>query len=137
MSTFFQNIQSWFSRHGRARTIVIVFLIALSIVELRSIFIEFHETYVRGNGYLSYRHGQMQRTPVVTTPGDIAGWMTFRYLNFVFKLPPAYLATELHISDKQYPNIQISRYARTHQIDSVQFLDSVQKAVASYTAPTL
>jgi hypothetical protein len=41
----------------------------------------------------------------------IQSWMTFDYINKVFRLPTSYLESFLHISDSHYPNMLISQYA--------------------------
>lgn len=69
-------------------------------------------------------------------PATIGDWMTFDYLNAVFKLPPEYLQTALGIQDSRYPNISLRQYAQNHAIDEDIFLGQVQKALAARTAST-
>jgi hypothetical protein len=53
-----------------------------------------------------------QDHPWVATDVDkIRDWMTFDYINKVFRLPPAFLKDALGITDALYPNITLRRYA--------------------------
>jgi len=63
----------------------------------------------------------------------IQSWMTFDYINTIFKLPPAYLQTALGITDAHYPHISLTRYAHTNKIDTNTFLTEVENTVASST----
>ncbi len=62
----------------------------------------------------------------------IASWMTFDYINRIFALPSDYLKNTLVISDSSYPLIPISRYAKNHKLDEIQFLAEMKKTVADY-----
>ncbi|MBU6370455.1 MAG: hypothetical protein KGH93_02185 [Patescibacteria group bacterium] len=66
----------------------------------------------------------------------VASWMTFGYVNMIFKLPPEYLQNDLAISDGGYPNVSIGHYAKTHALDQKLFVVAAQKAVAAYFATT-
>jgi hypothetical protein len=63
---------------------------------------------------------------------EIQSWMTFRYVDFVFHLPPGYLAGQLGIAGSSYTNETLGAYSATHGIPTAAFLQSVQSAVASY-----
>ncbi|MDE2030943.1 MAG: hypothetical protein KGI58_01640 [Patescibacteria group bacterium] len=77
------------------------------------------------NGYISHF-----RTPV--TINSIRIWMTFDYLNFIFKLPPDYLKTSLNIDDKKYPNIRISEYVKRKNISPSVFIFEIKQAITNY-----
>jgi hypothetical protein len=64
--------------------------------------------------------------PIVS---EIQGWMTFRYINYVFNLPTNYLGSKLDISDSNYPNITLNKYAGAHGLGQAEFLSSVKNAV--------
>jgi hypothetical protein len=66
------------------------------------------------------------------SPSQIQDWMTFRYINSVFHLPPQYLAQTLKISDVYYPNLVIGTYAASHKLNPADFLTSVKQAVSAY-----
>jgi len=60
---------------------------------------------------------------------DIHTWMTFDYLNVVFKLPTDYLKNKLSITDPRYPNIIINRYALLNDINPQQLLYTIQQLI--------
>ena len=62
----------------------------------------------------------------------VQGWLTFDYLNFVFRLPPTYLESKLPASDNRYPNISIDHYADRHALGHPQFLVIVKSAIRDY-----
>jgi hypothetical protein len=65
---------------------------------------------------------------------QIQAWMTFRYVDFVFHLPPSYLGTELQISNTLYQNQTLAAYAAANGVDAATFVQSVQAAVSAYQA---
>ncbi|MCX6712150.1 MAG: hypothetical protein NT041_00475 [Candidatus Vogelbacteria bacterium] len=62
----------------------------------------------------------------------IQPWLTFDYINFVFRLPPNYLAGKLPVPDSRYPNISIEKYADRHNLDQKQFLTDLKAAIQDY-----
>src|ERR1035437_1622120 len=62
----------------------------------------------------------------------IASWMTFDYINHVFRLPPQYLKLTLGINDSQYPHLTISRYAQENKIAEGVFIAQIQNTVKNY-----
>ena len=78
--------------------------------------------YEGGRLYPSHRH----QAP---SPEEIRGWMTFRYINHVFKLPPDYLQNELHIATSTYLNISIEQFAHVTQASSAATLEHVRNSV--------
>ncbi len=85
------------------------------------------------SGMLRPTTARMRRQrQVIMSPSQIQDWMTFRYINSVFRLPPQYLSQTLKISDSYYPNLVISTYAASHQLNAAQFLASVKQAVTAY-----
>jgi hypothetical protein len=63
---------------------------------------------------------------------QIQGWMTFRYIGYVFHLPANYLAANLKITDPNYPNITLNKYASGHNLNGTTFVQSIRGAVAAY-----
>jgi hypothetical protein len=61
-------------------------------------------------------------------------WMTFSYINTIFKLPADYLKTNLNITDMRYPNITLGGYIIKNKLDKNIYLESVKKAVSDYFA---
>ncbi|MDD2565782.1 MAG: hypothetical protein PHZ26_04400 [Candidatus Gracilibacteria bacterium] len=62
----------------------------------------------------------------------IESWMTFKYINVIFKIPEEYLKTKLYIVDKKYPNIPLGKYARNSKIENTIFLNQVKELVLEY-----
>lgn len=75
------------------------------------------------------------RTLGVNNVNIIQSWMTFSYINKVFKLPTNYLKNTLNISDSRYPNIPLEDYAEKAKIKTADFTTKVQDAVHSYLTP--
>ncbi len=71
---------------------------------------------------------------ILMSPTQIQDWMTFRYINSIFRLPPPYLAQTLNITDAYYPNLVIGTYASSRQLNPAAFLESVKQAVTAYPA---
>ena len=68
----------------------------------------------------------------IENTGLVDTWMTFRYTNLIFKLPPDYLKDNLNISDTRYPNISLGGYIKNNKLDKTIFLESVRKAISDY-----
>ena len=66
----------------------------------------------------------------IATPDDIQSWMTFGYINFIFKIPDSYLQNRLGIVDAKYPRIQIQKYAREHKLDVGVLLTAIKQSLA-------
>jgi len=64
--------------------------------------------------------------------GLIRSWMTFDYVNKLFKLPADYLSGQLVISDTHYPNISIRTYAKNSHLNESVVLGEVEQDVRSY-----
>jgi len=71
------------------------------------------------------------------TQSDIAflrSWMTFDYINHLFRLPPGYLAGKLSISDSHYPRLTISSYITHNHLDGAMVMRELEDALrASFT----
>lgn len=71
--------------------------------------------------------------PLTANNADlIRSWMTFDYVNKTFNLPADYLKAQFKISNTHYPLISISGYARSQNINSNTFLNSVIESVQKY-----
>jgi hypothetical protein len=77
-------------------------------------------------------HRLSLRRPATLEPAAIATWMTFDYLNMVFKLPPDYLKTSLSITDARYPRLTIKRLAADQKADPAIALTAVKAAVQAF-----
>jgi hypothetical protein len=76
--------------------------------------------------HLSLRH------PTTLEPAAIATWMTFDYLNMVFKIPPDYLKNELNITDARYPRLTIKGLASDRKANAALILTGVKTAVENF-----
>lgn len=84
--------------------------------------------HVVPNFAIAHRRG----AATVSDAAYIQPWMTFEYLDFAYKLPPAYLQLGLNITDAQYPRISIQQYAATAGIDPAVLTGQVISLVQSY-----
>ena len=75
------------------------------------------------------------RTLNVNDVNTIRPWMTFDYINKVFKLPADYLKNTLNISSSHYPNISFGSYAKEEKVNAADFITKVREAVHSYLTP--
>jgi len=76
-------------------------------------------------------HRRTRSRPALTS-SQIEGWMTFRYVGFAFHLPISYLATKLNITDPNFLNTTLDKYAVVHNLNGATFLQQVREVVASY-----
>lgn len=132
METKMHKIRSWLHKHDGWRLTLAIVLVALAALELHALVANVKETRQADEQYLSYQRGRIIRTSDTITAADIQPWMTFSYINFVFKLPPGYLQSALAITDSRYPNIQIARYVRLQRLSLEQFLLEVRQAVGQH-----
>jgi len=72
------------------------------------------------------------RRPTTLEPATIATWMTFDYLNMVFKMPPDYFKSSLAITDARYPRMTIKRLATDRQTNSAIILTAVKAALQAF-----
>lgn len=85
---------------------------------------------------MNYPHEAVPKKPFTAdpvSPDEIEEWMTFSYINTVFKLPTDYLADTLGIVDSAYPKLSILRYVRTHHIPSDQFISELKRVLIDYS----
>jgi hypothetical protein len=72
---------------------------------------------------------------VPLTAGEVTiirPWMTFDYINRIFKLPPNYLKTNLSITDPSYPRATLSSDAAYSHTDATLLMNQVEGAVYNY-----
>jgi hypothetical protein len=68
----------------------------------------------------------------IQDPTQIEGWMTFSYVDYIFKLPKDYLLKSFAITDSHYPNLEINQYANEKKFDTANFLKQIRESVAQY-----
>lgn len=62
----------------------------------------------------------------------IESWMTFHYINIIFKVPENYLKDKLNIVDEKYPNISLLKYMNKNNINNVEFLNKLKWVLGEY-----
>jgi len=111
----------------------VVLLAVLCVLALYWFVSAFRQIYSEGDLRPDYPLRNVPVAPMpATTVTTIDTWMTFNYLNVVFKLPPTYLQKQLKITDPRYPNIRIDGYARRNHLSPETVLHAVQQAIRNY-----
>ncbi len=106
---------------------------AVLAYSLWALIVEF-QTFNQG-GYLRRQHVRhLQRGVVEFDANKISGWMTFKYINLIFNLPPEYLKNELKITDKRYPDVSIVSLAKRQKQDSAEILQATIAAIKAHSA---
>lgn len=83
------------------------------------------------------REGILHKRQVASAALDLSYidyWMTFEYLNTVFKLPDSYLQQQLNITNSRYPRLSIARYASSHKIKRAAAIAQVKQLISNYLA---
>ncbi|KKQ20725.1 MAG: hypothetical protein US34_C0006G0025, partial [Candidatus Nomurabacteria bacterium GW2011_GWC2_36_9] len=62
----------------------------------------------------------------------VSAWMTFDYINVIFKIDPNYLKETLSINDPRYPNIRIGHYVKRNQLNEATFFSGLEQAISNY-----
>ncbi|MFA6386170.1 MAG: hypothetical protein WCW04_00135 [Candidatus Paceibacterota bacterium] len=115
------------------KIIIVVILALLFLISLIWFASTFKQLYRTGNLEVDYSiTGRPTRLHRPITISDIRVWMTFDYVNVIFKLDPLYLKNTLVITDSKYPNISIEAYARHNRINSQVLLHNIEQAIINY-----
>ncbi len=77
---------------------------------------------------LVHAHGPLTANDV----GLIRPWMTFDYINTLYKVPLDYLKTQLSITDPSYPRLSLSGYAEYDATSTTAVLGVVEHSLAAY-----
>ena len=110
--------------------IILVLLFLVSLIWFASTFKQLYKTGKLGVDYSINGHPTRLHRPI--TISDIRIWMTFDYLNVIFKLDPLYLKNTLIITDSKYPNISIEAYARHNRINPQVLLHNIGQIIINY-----
>ena len=129
-SKYFETFRNNFLSHFMVVSLLVLLLI-FSFLFYRNI------GSVRRLGILGQHRtmsGSLLNNKIITIDDVkyIDKWMTFRYINFIFKMPESYLSGTLSMDDMRYPNISLWRYAWDKNIDTTTFLDQVKNSVTKY-----
>lgn len=88
---------------------------------------------LKKSGYLKPARSLRRHVNAATpSPDQIQDWMTFSYINYVYRLPEKYLAEKILIRQPNYSNLTLNKYAKQNSLDSGQLLSQVKKAVKDY-----
>ncbi len=108
--------------------VLVFFFVRQSIILRREQVLSARELWISN---LLKQHGSPTQSDVVF----IRPWMTFDYVNQLFKLPPGYLEAHLSITDSGYPHVTLSSYAQHNNLNTNAFLSSVDDAIVQYLTP--
>jgi hypothetical protein len=117
---------------ARQRGFLVGILVVLCVLEFRAINYDVRDIHQSGEFPVRYSNGRVVREVEQISVSDIAPWMTFAYVNFVFKLPSSYLQAILGVQDGRYPNIQIGGFARRSGQPSAAVTATIQNAVRRF-----
>ncbi len=116
-----KKIKSPFARN------IFIFIILIFLLILTSVyFVRIFKSYYN-SGQLKIHHKNSEN--IYARIGNIRPWMTFDYLNTVFKLPSDYFKNKLSITDFKYPNIRIDHYALSQKINPEQMLFNIKQLI--------
>ncbi len=89
---------------------------------------------LKNNQHLAWQNYISIYHPKPVLVADISSWMTFDYINKIFKLPETLLKDTLQINDKRYPLLTIRQYTRETNTNTGLLVQNIQKAVETYLA---
>jgi hypothetical protein len=105
--------------------ILLAFLVWQSISLHRQHILTARELWIMN---LFQHHGP----PTAADVDIVRPWMTFNYVNTLFRVPPDYLQMQLQITDATYPKITIGGYAKKNGLDTNMFLQNVELTLKQY-----
>jgi hypothetical protein len=124
----------YFSKYNIwAQVVLVLIILFVALLEIQAISAEIRDLRAEK---MNYPHEAVPKEPFTAdpvSPDEIEEWMTFSYINTVFKLPTDYLADTLGIVDSAYPKLSILRYVRTHHIPSDQFISELKRVLIDYS----
>lgn len=130
MQKHIQQVRHTFRKGTQARLVLIMSLVLLFGVEIGAFMRDVREA--REIKAMHAEYGVPHRLDVINPNiEEVDAWMTFEYINIVFRLPENYLKDELAITDEKYPRIPIGGYARRHDIDRAALLVRIKTLIAA------
>jgi len=124
-----KNILTTPKNYKALQWLTLVLLTAILAVALYSLTRNFEIMKLNGEMRMSLRRQSLNRN---LSPAQIRGWMTFRYINTVFRLPADYLKNGLNITDPRYPNLSIDSLAKAQKTDSKPLLAKTVGLIKSF-----
>ena len=127
-------MKNFFSYQKNKKIVIIIILAILCLISLIWFILSIKELRRSGElrsnynfkKHLTYLHN-------ITNANNIMPWMTFDYINVIFRLDPVYLKNNLMINDPRYPNIRIDNYTKRLHLNTQIFLHYLQQAITNYT----
>jgi len=118
---------------GRTKIKKILVIVILTVGIFSWIYV-FFDVYQIRNHRLSFQNylSRYHRAPVSIS--NISSWMTFDYINKIFKLSPTYLSQTLKITDSKYPLLTIGQYSKKINASSTFLIKNIQNAIEIYSA---
>lgn len=115
------------------RKIRIFIVIILAILTIgASLWFIYNFKYLEKEGSLKVEHRFKDKSTFVNKRiaiDNIKPWMTFNYLNVIFKLNPIYLKNSLNITDSRYPNIRIDQYTRKNNLNPFSYIEKIKSVI--------
>lgn len=128
-------------RKIKTSSVIILVLVGVALLALAFGLFSFVRIYrdLHRHGLL-YRQGRLPfERPVPDyalrrqqQSGNIRDWMTFSYINRVFGLPNEYLQSKLIITDKKYPNVSISSWAKQSHQEAQELTSQLINLIRNY-----
>ncbi len=128
MKRHIDHVRHTFRKGTQARLVLIMSLVLLFGVEIGAFMRDIREA--REIKAIHAEYGTPHRLDVINPNiEEIDAWMTFEYLNIIFRLPENYLQENLALTDEKYPRISIGAYARRHDIDRTTLLANIRSLI--------
>ena len=118
---------------GLLLSILVILIVLAAYFQFREYNL-FQISQSRIDNHLKFLQAFNNRKTALTASdvGLIQPWMTFDYVNTIFKLPATYLKDTLNISDSSFPKISLAKYAKSKGIATSDFLVTVRNAVTGF-----
>jgi hypothetical protein len=125
------------TRNNTYRYIKIILIVLGGILALLCIFLVINYFSLRRANVINLREGSLSAFVQKHGPlsadetGVLRPWMTFTYINKLFALPPDFLKNSFTITDPRYPNLTVSQYIGSRQLDTATFMTSLESAIGN------
>ncbi|KKP91294.1 hypothetical protein A2467_01465 [Candidatus Nomurabacteria bacterium RIFOXYC2_FULL_36_8] len=117
----------------KSKNIKIIVLILLCFASFVVFVSTFNQLYREGDLKVDYDFKTKQKHfPRTIDIKTVSAWMTFDYINVIFKIDPNYLKETLSINDPRYPNIRIGHYVKRNQLNEATFFSGLEQAISNY-----
>lgn len=137
MKKYLKEKYHWIKKRENLRKIFLAIILILCIFEFIFIKNEKKEVFNKFQNYPKSKNDfkKIRENKPITNTNQIESWMTFSYINFIFKLPNNYLKNNLNINDTKYPNTSIQRYIKINNLNTGEFIFKLKSLIDSYSNP--